>query len=131
MANLLIFLNEVMPVQQRPQIRTAIPKRRYRLDRHELTLLGEIDSGDARQWRYLLAFVPEGQREPVLFVGAEPAPPAERDQGAWRLRVIGDFLDDDLGCDDRWGELDCFADQALAIGARILGLEPARVERLL
>ncbi|MBN2887166.1 MAG: hypothetical protein JXM75_10720 [Chromatiaceae bacterium] len=118
-------------MEHRPQIRTAIPRRRYRLDRHDITLLGEIDSGDTRQWRYLLAFVPEGQPEPALFVGAEAVPPAERDQGAWRLRVIGELLEDELGCDDRWGELDAFAEQALSIGARILGLDPARAERLI
>lgn len=118
-------------MEHRPQIRTAIPKRRYRLGKHDATLLGEIDSSDARQWRYLLAFVPQGQREPVLYVGAEVVPPVERDSGGWRLRVIGELLEDEFGCDDRWGELDVFSEQALTVGAQMLGLDAGRAERVM
>jgi hypothetical protein len=117
-------------MHDRPQIKTAIPKRRYQLGRHSATVLGEIESGDARSYRYLMAFVPTGQPEPVFYVCAEPAPPAERAEGAYRLRIIGEVLSEVVDTDDRWGDLDSFAEQALKLGQQALGLqqtEPTRV----
>lgn len=118
-------------MEARPQIKTAIPKRRYQLGNHVAALLGEIESGDAQAYRYIMAFVPEGQREPVFYVCAEHSPPAERADGAYRLRVVGELIADVVDTGDRWGEIDQFADQALQLGRQALGLQQATLNRLM
>lgn len=118
-------------MQDRPQIKTAIPKRRYRVGGYLATLLGEIESGDGRAYRYLLAFVRQGSREPELYLCAEPTAPQERADGAYRLRAIGEAMSEVLDTDDRWGDLETFAEQALQLGAQTLGLQREQVARLM
>lgn len=118
-------------MQTRPLIKTAIPKRRYRVGGYLATLLGEIESKDGRDYRYLLGFVPEGAAEPVLYVYAETSPPAERASGAYRLWVISESLNELLDCSDRWGEIEAFAEQGLRLGCQLLGLPEGAVSRLL
>jgi hypothetical protein len=118
-------------MQDRPQIRTAIPKRRFQLGDYGATLLGEIESGEPRAYRYILAFVPMGRREPELYVCAEPLPAAEQADGAFRLRVVSEALSEVVDIDDRWGDLEAFAAQALRLGAQALGLQREQVVRLM
>ena len=120
-----------MTMQDRPLIKTAIPRRRYQIGDFSVTLLGEIESGDQRQFRSILAFVPMGRPEPSLYVCAEPSPPAEADRGRYRLRVINAAMSEVMDCDDRWGDLDAFADQAVKLGAQVLGLQQEQVVRLM
>ena len=118
-------------MQERPQIKTAIPKRRYGIGRYAAVLLGEIETAEPPFYRYLLAFVPQGQTEPALYVGAEQTPPAECADGAFRLRVVGELMSDVLDTGDRWGDIDDFADQALKVGAQMLGLDEGQITRLM
>ena len=69
-----------------PVIRTAIPKRRYRVGDHNVTVLGEVESGDGISYRWIMAFVQDGQPRPGLFVCAEKNRPGEG--AAYRLRVV-------------------------------------------
>lgn len=118
-------------MQDRPQIRTAIPKRRYQVGDYAASLLGEIESGDQRVYRYILAFVPLGRKEPELYIYAEPTPPAERAQGAYQLRVASEVLSEVVDRDDRWGDLETFATQALKLGSQALGLQREQVVQLM
>jgi hypothetical protein len=118
-------------MQDRPQIRTAIPKRRYQVGRFMVTLLGEVESGDDRAFRYILAYVRQGSQEPELYVCAEQTPPPERVEGSYRLRVIGEALSDVIDTDDCWGDLETFAEQALKLGAQALGLQREPATRLM
>lgn len=118
-------------MQDRPSIRTAIPKRRYQVGDYTASLLGEIESGDDRSYRYLLAFVPLGGREPELYVCAEETPPPARAQGAYRLRLVSEAVSDIVDTGDRWADLEGFAEQALKIGAQALGLQREQVVRLM
>lgn len=118
-------------MHDRPLIKTAIPRRRYQIGNHTASLLGEIESGDTRQYRHILAFVPAGQREPVFYVCAEPSPPSERADGAYRLRVVSEILSEVVDTDDRWGDLETFAEQALTLGRQALGLGQVGVERVM
>ncbi len=118
-------------MQDRPQIRTAIPKRRYRIGRYVATLLGEIESADPRTFRYILAFVLQGSPEPELYVCAEVSPPAQRTEGGYRLLAIGESLSEVIDTDDRWGDLETFAEQALKLGAQALGLQREQATRLM
>lgn len=118
-------------MKDKPLIKTAIPKHRYQVGDFSASLLGEIESGDHRQFRYILAFVPLGQREPSLYICVEPSPQAEADRGRYRLRAINEAMSEVLDNDDRWGDLDVFAEQAVRLGAQILGLQREQVMRLM
>ena len=95
------------------------------------SLLGEIESGDARNFRYILAFVAMGQGEPTLYVCSEQSPPNEADQGRYRLLIVNESMSEVMDQADRWGDLDAFADQAVQLGIQVLGLQREQVMRLL
>lgn len=114
-------------MSQFPKIRTAMPQRRYRYGDFAVTLLGEVDSADGRDYEFLMAFVRDGEAQPQLFVAAERLPPGQRADGSHRLRVINSAMDEIMAVDSRWGLRDPFAEQALQIGAQLLGLEQETV----
>jgi hypothetical protein len=118
-------------MQDRPNIGTAIPKRRYQVGDYAATVLGEVESSDLRQYRYILAMVPMGQRTPSLYVTCEATPPRESAQGNYRLRLINEAMSEVMDTADRWGDLDAFADQAIKLAAQALGLQREQVVRLL
>ncbi len=115
----------------RPKIKTALPKRRYQIGDHAATLLGEIESDDERGYRFILALVPMGEPEPVLYVTCEPAPAERRAEGAYDLRMISESLTDVLDSADRWESLDQFADQAIDLAQQVLGLRQHQVVKLM
>ena len=106
-----------------PSIRTAIPKRRYQYGDFGVSILGEIESGDERDYRYIAAFVREGESQPRLYVVCERLPPGQRSDGTYALRVVNSAMDEVMEIDDRWADLDDFARQALEMGSQLLGLE--------
>lgn len=116
-------------MQDRPKISAAMPKRRYRIGQYSATLLADIDSADARAYRYILAFVPEGQREPRLYVCSESAMATDQPQRC-HLRVISETLSDVVDSDPRWADAEQFAEQALRLGAQALGLSQLEVVAL-
>jgi hypothetical protein len=118
-------------MQDRPNIATAIPKRRYQCGDYSATVLGEVDSSDPRPYRYILAMVPMGERTPTLYVTCEATPPKESAQGNYRLRLINEAMSEVMDTADRWGDLDAFAEQALKLAGQALGLQREQVVRLL
>ena len=106
-----------------PRIQRAIPQRRYQYGDHAVTVLGEIESGDGRDYRFVAAFVPDGESQPRLYVVCERATPDQRARGGYALRVVNSAMDEVMDIDDRWGRLDEFSSQALQLGAQLLGLE--------
>jgi hypothetical protein len=118
-------------MQDRPRIATAIPKRRYQVGDYAATVLGEVESGDPRHYRYILAMVPMGQRTPTLYVTCETTPPRDAVQGAYRLRLVTGAMAEVMDTADRWGDLDAFAEQALKLAGQALGLQREQVIRLL
>ena len=118
-------------MQHRPTIGTAIPKRRYQIGDFSATILGEVETSDPRQYRYILAMVPMGQRSPILYVTCEAVPPKESAAGNYRLRLINEAMAEVMDTADRWGDLDTFADQALKLAAQALGVQREQVVRLL
>lgn len=107
---------------ERPKIQVAIPQRRYRLGSYQAVVLGEIESGDERRYRYILALVQQGEAQPGFYVTAEKNPRSRAHEGAYRLRVIAEGLNEELGSSDRWGEIDAFAAEGLTLAAEALGL---------
>lgn len=106
-----------------PQIGTAIPQRRYQYGDYGVTILGEIESRDDREYQFIAAFVKEGEGQPRLFIVAERTPPVERERGSHRLRVINNSMDEVMDVDARWARLSDFSEQALEMGSQLLGLE--------
>jgi hypothetical protein len=116
---------------QQPQIQTAIPQHRYLVGNYGVTLLGEIASGDGVDYRYILAFVPNGQSQPSLYICCERNRPPEPPGGAWRMRLVNNAMSEVLEAADRWSNADTFAAEALEVGAQALGIEGEPVQRLL
>lgn len=118
-------------MQDRPIIKTAVPVRRYQIGDVTLTLLDHIESGDQRRFRYLLAFVPLGQREPSLYVCAAGGQSGANELGPYRLLVINEVMTEELDSDPRWGDLETFVEQGIQLGAQLLGLQQEQIVRLL
>jgi hypothetical protein len=112
-----------------PVIRTAIPKRRYRVGDHNVTVLGEVESGDGVSYRWIMAFVQDGESRPGLFVCAEKNRPGSA--AAYRLRVVNAAMSEVLDEGAGWGDLDTFATEALRLGQNALGLGNEPVARLM
>lgn len=113
-----------------PQIRTAIPKRRYQLGEFLVTVLGEVESGDAVAYRYIMAVAREADPRPHLFVNAErnPAPPGG---DGLLLRVAMADGSQVLGTSDRWNDIEVFTHEALAVVTRMLNLGDESAFRLM
>jgi hypothetical protein len=112
-----------------PTIRTAIPKRRYRVGDQNVTVLGEIDSGDGVDYRWIMAFVQDGQSRPGFYVCAEKNRPAS--EARYRLRVVNAVMSEVVDQSDTLGDLDTFADEGLRLGMSALGLANEPVARLM
>ena len=106
-----------------PKIQTAIPVRRYQYGEFAVTVLDEISSPDPVQYRYLMAFVREGEAAPAAFVSCEQTPPAQSAEGRYQLRVINSSLDEVVAIDNGFGTLDGFCEQALQLGSQLLALQ--------
>lgn len=106
-----------------PKIQTAIPQRRYQHGEYAVSVLGEITSGDDRDYRFIAAFVREGETQPRLYVTCERLPVGQRERGTHAIRVVNSAMDEIMDVDPRWSRLDEFTAQALQMGAQLLGLE--------
>jgi hypothetical protein len=114
-----------------PKILTAIPQRRYRFGHYSAVVLGEIESGDEISYRYILALVREGDTKPSCYVMAEKNPRERAQKGRYRLRVISENFTEDMGSSDRWGEIEPFVTDALAVAGNALGIAEEQAVRLM
>ena len=113
----------------KPGIATAIPKRRYRLGEFTLIVLGEIESRDGVDYRYIMAVIRGQDPEPGIYITAE------RGNGAvpceYSMRFIMHDGSEVIGRSSRWGELDAFVEEATGIVIRVLNLGDETSYRLL
>jgi len=109
-------------VAEFPKITRAIPKNRYQLGEFGVTVLGEIESPDIAAYHYIMAFVPDGKQEPVLFICSEKTPPKHRHDGSHQMRVINQAMSEVMDINDKWREIEVFAAEALKVGSQVLGL---------
>lgn len=110
-----------------PRINTAIPKRRYQLGDFAITVLGEVESGDGNDYRYLFAMVQDGKSEPCLYVAALQVPGSEE----LTLRLIAPNMERDLNTSAAWRDLDHFCEQGISVAQQILGLKDEHPHRLM
>lgn len=118
-------------MQDRPVIKTAIPKGRYQIGDFSASLLGEIESGDSRSYRYILALIAMGKSEPSFYVCAEHVPPAETARGKYRLRIINEVMSEVMDTSDQWGSLERFTEQGIELAVQALGLQREQVIKLM
>ena len=104
-----------------PIIKRAIPLQRHQVGEYSVTLLGDVESGDTVDYRYILAFIEEGESQPTFFVCCERNRSAKT-EGAYRLRIVSSALSEVLGVSDDWKDADRFVSEGLKLGMQALGL---------
>ena len=112
----------------KPGIVTAIPKRRYRLGEFSLTVLGDIESSDGRDYRYIMAVIQGDNPEPGIYLTAEYSGGAGSNRHDMRL-VMRDG-EDIIGSSGDWHDVEVFTEEAIGIVSQILKLtdeEPYRM----
>ena len=112
----------------KPAFKTAIPKRRYKLGEFSIVVLGEVESEDGIDYRYILAVVQGQDPEPGLYITAEKA--ATSGEG-YSMRLSMKDGAEVIGSSAEWGSLDLFIDEALGIVSRVLNLGDETPYRLL
>ena len=110
-----------------PKINTAIPKRRYQLGDFGITVLGEVQSGDDLDYRYVFAVVQDGHTDPALYVVAIRQPGSQDDI----LRLIAPNMERDLDSSPAWRDLDHFCEQGISVVQQLLGLKDEFPHRLM
>ena len=112
----------------KPGIVTAIPRRRYRLGEFSLVVLGEIESNDDRDYRYIMAVVQGDDPQPGIYLTAERN--REAGNSGFDMRLVMRDGEDVIGSSADWQDLDAFTDEAIRIVRQILNLgdeEPYRM----
>ena len=118
-------------MQDQPAIKTAIPKHRYQIGDFSATVLGDIESGDARHYRYILAMVAMGDAQPGLYVCCELAPPERGADGRYDVRVVNESMSEVLDSGDGWGDLETFSEMAVDLARQVLGLKNEQTIKLM
>jgi len=114
-----------------PHIKTAVPKRRYEIDNFSVVVLGEIQSNDPVNYKYIMAFVDVSEIDPLMYITSEENPPNQRDNGRYRVRLIMAEDERDMGSDEFPGDLEQFTEYGLQLAARLLQLTEEEPVRLL
>jgi hypothetical protein len=106
-----------------PNIKTAIPKRRYQYGEFSLVLLGDIESGDQTAYQFVLAVVPPRAHAPELAVSAVKLPRDQRAQGMYQMQVSAANAGQVVGHSDQWQDIEIFAQDALNLLRQMMNLE--------
>lgn len=115
----------------RPQVTTALPKRRYQLGTFSAVVLGDIESPDPNAYHYILAVVQEGEQDPLLYVTCEALPEPADDGQRTIVRVVAEEGEKALGPNDAWQDLEAFSDDAVAMVQKVMRLTDEIPARLL
>jgi hypothetical protein len=121
----------------KPGILTAIPKRRYQYGEFTVVVLGDIQSNDGIDYRYIMAVLKGADPDPGLYLTAEKAAvAAPPDAGAgsesgYTMRMIMRDGADVLATSPRWSELDAFVREGLEIVSEVLDLSDEVPHQLL
>lgn len=110
-------------MNMKPKIETAVPQRRYQLGAYTVVILGDIESADGKDYRYVAAVVREGDPEPGLYLAAERPAGQGPAGGAYDLRVTMRDGSQVIGNSTRWAGLEEFTADVLGLIANILDLQ--------
>jgi hypothetical protein len=115
-------------MQDRPAIKTAIPKHRYQISDYSATVLGDIEAGDDRRYRWILALVLMGDTQPSLYVCCEFG---RGPDGRYDIRVVNDAMSEVVDSADHWGDLEAFSEMAMDLAIQVLGVKNERPIKLM
>ena len=101
----------------KPAIQTAIPVCRYSYGEFTLTVLGEIESGDARRYAWVMAVIQGQNPEPGLYLTAEQAAGSGHD-----MRIIMQDGEQVIGHSEKWADLEEFTGEAIRVVSQVLNL---------
>lgn len=104
----------------KPGIVTAIPRRRYTYGEFSVIVLGDVESNDGVDYRYIAAVVQGQDPEPGMYITAEQGGGSQAADLEMRL-VMRDGAQT-IGNSEEWRDLDAFADEALRVISRVLNL---------
>ena len=107
---------------QKPQINTAIPKRRYQFGEYQIVVLGDVDSNEPMNYRFIMAAIQEGQKDPIIYLASIKNRRDEADEGSHRLVLYASENTQVLDHSDDWKDLDIFSHYGLEAMKQALGL---------
>ncbi|MFN2309232.1 MAG: hypothetical protein ABR553_05785 [Gammaproteobacteria bacterium] len=113
-------------MQNKPNILRAIPLRRYTFGEFTVVVLGDIESPDAQDYRYILAVVREGDPEPGIYLTCE-AKPGGQQQVHLVMRDGSEMVAEDPG----YADIEVFCTAGLAMLQQLLNLSDEEPYRLL
>jgi hypothetical protein len=105
----------------KPGIRTAIPKRRYRYGDFTVVVLGDIESSDGIDYQYIMAVVKGVDTEPGLYVTAEKSGGTGQ-KSDYTMRILMRDGAEVIATSPAWGELKAFVQEGLEIVGDVLDL---------
>lgn len=110
----------------KPDIKRAIPQRRYKFGEFTVVVLGEIESGDARNYRYILAVVRDGDPEPGIYLTCEGT-----GRQPYQLRLVMRDGNQVVAEDPRFADLEMFVATGIDMLRQILNLGDEEAYRLM
>lgn len=111
-----------------PRFATAIPKRRFQIGDFSAVVLGEVESSDEVDYRYIFAMVQDGSTDPNFYVLSIHRPGAG---GDYLLKVVAPNMERELDTSDAWRDLDIFTEQAISLAQQVMGLKDEAAHRLM
>lgn len=110
----------------KPGIATAIPKRRYSFGEFTVTVLGDVESRDGVDYRYIAAVIHGQDPEPGIYLTAE-----QGDGDGLDLRLVMPDGSEVLDTAADWSDIDVFCNKVLSTVASLLQLTDETPYRLL
>jgi hypothetical protein len=110
----------------KPDIRRALPQRRYKFGEFTVVVLGDIETGDAVNYRYIMAVVREGDAEPGIYLTCENVR-----GGQQQLRLIMRDGAEVIAEDPQYADVEVFTVAGLDILRQILNLGDEEAYRLM
>lgn len=105
----------------KPGILTAIPKRRYKYGEFTVVVLGDIESSDGIDYRYIMAVLKGSDSTPGLYLTAEKAA-GTGPKSDYTMRIIMRDGAEVLATSPAWVELDAFTREGLEVVSDVLEL---------
>lgn len=109
----------------KPSIQRAVPQRRYQYGEFSVVVLGDIESQDALNYRYILAVVRDGDPEPGIYLTCESGR-----NGQQQVRLVMRDGAEVIAEDPAYADLEVFTAAGLDVLRQLLNLgdeEPYRL----
>lgn len=104
-------------MENKPSIQTAIPKQRYKLGEFTVILLGDIETSDAADYRYITAVMQEGDPEPGIYLTCE-----KQKGGEYAMRLVMRDGSEVLETSSEWRDQEAFMQDSIQTVQKLLNL---------